>query len=294
MKKTIAVIGLGSIGMRHAKNLRDMGYHVWGVDPDVKKRLELGYDFASTRIEDVMSSDAFIIASPTYKHYEHIFICKGRPLFVEKPIAHTISDGLLLSRDVAQCMVGYNLRFHSCVKKAKEWLDAGKIGKPLWANFTLGQFSEKAPYLRDGVILNWSHELDLALYLLGPAYVAASSTRLTDGKDDMSDILLNHKSGCRTTVHLDYITDPEIRTFKIIGDNGSISVNLKKRFAHLDGEALIRDGFFGKDTWNNNYIEEMQAFLDRIDGKETIGCTGAEALDVLKICLEVRRQAGLI
>jgi hypothetical protein len=37
----------------------------------------------------------------------------------------------------------------------------------------------------------------------------------------------------------------------------------------------------------------MQAFLDRIDGKETIGCTGEEGLEVLKICLEVRKQAGL-
>ncbi len=38
---------------------------------------------------------------------------------------------------------------------------------------------------------------------------------------------------------------------------------------------------------------QAEAFIDRIDGKETIGCTGAEALKVLEICLEVRKQAGL-
>jgi hypothetical protein len=37
----------------------------------------------------------------------------------------------------------------------------------------------------------------------------------------------------------------------------------------------------------------MSAFLRRIDGEETLGCTGEEALKVLEICLEVRKRAGL-
>lgn len=289
MTKTIGVIGLGSIGMRHAKNLHSMGHHVWGCDPDMQKRLDLGFDYTASEIDHLLTADAIVIASPTHKHYEHIFACRDKPFFVEKPIAHTISDGLLLSRKVAECMVGYNLRFHGCVKKAKEWLDSGKIGEPLWANFTLAQHSIKPPYLRDGVILNWSHEIDLALYLLGPAEVVASSTRLTDGKDDLTDILLTHKSGRRSTVHLDYLTEPEVRGFIIGGDKGFIEVNLLNRLARVEPGEF----FQAKDTWNDNYIEEMQAWIDRIDGKETIGCTGSEGLEVLKICLEVRRQAGL-
>jgi predicted dehydrogenase len=135
--------------------------------------------------------------------------------------------------------------------------------------------------------------LDLALYLLGPAIVAGSSTCLTNGKDDISDILLTHDIGCRTTVHLDYVTRPELRFFTIIGDNGRISCDLVNRNGAVFGIERPIDSYQGFDTWNENYVEEMQAFLDRIDGKETIGCTGEEGLEVLKICLEVRKQAGL-
>jgi hypothetical protein len=37
----------------------------------------------------------------------------------------------------------------------------------------------------------------------------------------------------------------------------------------------------------------MKAFIDRMDGKETLGCSAEEGLEVLKVCLEVRKQAGL-
>ena len=75
-----------------------------------------------------------------------------------------------------------------------------------------------------------------------------------------------------------------------------MTIDLVGRVASIPrnyGEELPDLCICGTDTWNDNYIEEMQAFIDRIDGKETIGCTGEEALKVLEICLEVRKQAGL-
>lgn len=295
--KTIGVIGLGSIGIRHAKNLVAMGHKVVGFDPDV---LDAPFPVVwPIELHVLADIDAFVIASPTSEHANHLLAVglTHKPCLLEKPVADT-----MIPNTGTALMVGYNLRFHSCVKKAKEWLDAGMIGTPLWSNFTLGQFSQKPPYLRDGVILNWSHEIDLCTYLLGPAKVAASSTRLINPDDDvkdaiiaddMADILLTHESGCRSTVHLDYITEPEQRGFSIVGAGAAIYVNLVERFARIETVNGRIEDFRGVDTWNDNYIEEMQAFIDRIDGKETIGCSGEEGLEVLKICLEVRKQAGL-
>lgn len=312
MTKTIGVIGLGSIGARHSKNLRELGHHVIAYDPLMSGKL------GSWTLEQVLAdAEAIVIASPTPDHLDHLVmaVLAGKPCLIEKPIAswmgkppRNLANALhVAERDKIPLMVGYNLRFHSCVKKAKEWLDAGLIGNPLWANFTLGQYSEKPPYLRDGVILNWSHEIDLAIYLLGAAKVAASSTRVsrpgeansdvnvymvTTG-DDMTDILLTHESGCRSTVHLDYITNPEQRYFTITGDKGRIIVDVADRIVTLQIDNKVAESHRFQDTWNDNYIEEMQAFISRIDGKKTIGCTGKEGLEVLKICLEVRKQAGL-
>jgi len=286
--KTIGVIGLGSIGMRHAKNLVAMGHEVVGWDPN-EVPWEIGIHKARD-LKDALSCDAVVIASPTPLHANHIFDAGNKPIFLEKPVADIPLAGLPSN----VLMVGYNLRLHSCVKKAKEWLDAGLIGEPLWANFTVGQYNDKPAYLRDGVILNWSHEIDLALYLLGGGSVAGSSTRLSDGHDDMTDILLTHEKGCQTSVHLDYLTHPEERHFEIHSRYGSIKCNLFTRAAtYCDSDGFPKEQFAGDDSFDDNYVEEMQAFIDRIDGKETVGATGAEGLAVLDICLEVRKQAGL-
>ena len=296
MKKntTIGIIGLGSIGRRHATNLwKHMGFtEIIGHDIELKDKV--GWVCGDLDFLIKMSA-AFVVCSPTDTHWKHLSLLAptGKPIFMEKPIADNLYMGLGDAVSNVK-MVGYNLRFHSCVKKAKTWVDDKFIGKPLWANFTLGQFSEKPPYLRDGVILNWSHEIDLCLYLLGHARLRASSTRLTGGKDDIADILLEHDSGCHSTVHLDYVTSPEVRQFIIVGSEATIICDLLHRMAWLrDKNDVVLDQFQGQDDWNDNYIEEMQAFLDRINGKETLGCTANEAIDVLKICLNVRKNAGL-
>tara|TARA_R110000868_G_scaffold5117_3_gene31636 strand:- start:6362 stop:7231 length:870 start_codon:yes stop_codon:yes gene_type:complete len=288
MAKTIGVIGLGSIGMRHAKNLKALGHSVTGFDPQL-----IGDGFASiwpvSRLEEF---DGVVIASPTKEHLDHIeaTIEAKKPVFVEKPIASMmfpLAAEIITSHLV---MVGYNLRFHACVKEAKRWI-AGEA--PVWATFTCAQKNNKPAYLRDGVILNWSHEIDLALYLLGPAKVVGSSTRLTDGHDDITDILLEHNNGCRTTIHLDYVTAPEERHFTIQCKGVRLKADLVNNVLAEIPENGTIDIQNYPNTFDDNYLEEMQAFIDRIDGKETIGCTGEEALKVLEICLKVREQEGL-
>lgn len=311
MKKTVGVIGLGSIGFRHWQNLEEIGVHALGYDPSPKQRQKIpgarAFDDLARLVE---ASDALVIASPTSEHNNHIIFLRTRaekPVFVEKPIGHLPLLPISLDQVV---MVGYNLRFHPCVIQAKKWLEEGIIGTPLWANFTLAQYSSKLPYLRDGVILNWSHEIDLALYLMGDAEVASSATRVVEvthaqdyddpkwsWHDDMTDILLLHKNGCRSVVHLDYITKPEVRQTIIVGSTAAIIFDL------VGHQAWLRDGATGSiisslesasDTWDRTYVDEMLAFIDRIDGKEALGCTADEALKVLDICLEVRKRAGLV
>ncbi len=292
--KTVGVIGLGSIGAVHAKNLKSLGCDVIVHDPKLPETRDSEYVLGN--------SDALVISSPSNDHAFQILVAPaGKPLFVEKPIGVSGSDVIeieaVLRHKKNPIMVGFNLRFHSCVKKAKEWMDAGLIGKPLWANFTCAQFNDKPAYMRDGVILNWSHEIDLALYLLGSGSVSCSSTRLSNGRDDLTDILLTHKNGCRTHIHLDYLTKDELRGFTIVGTTGSININLLNGGVgclNRDSGGSIGDSLYTpNNSWNENYIDEMKAWLDCIDGKETIGATGEEGMETLRICLEVRKQAGL-
>lgn len=291
MTKKIGVIGLGSIGRRHVNNLLDIGgCQIFGYDPDTTLTGSIVQKWDGKYAKNL---DAVVIASPTDCHHDHILDCSGTPTFVEKPITDG-SVGLDTLATASTLMVGYNLRFHGCVVYAKAWLDGGFIGRPLWANFTLAQRSDKPPYLRSGVILNWSHEIDLALHLLGRGSLVGSSTRLSNGRDDLTDILFTHTSGCRSTIHLDYTTEPEVRQSIIVGKNGTIIMDLVSHNAWLrNKKGEITDHHQASSDWNDTYVEEMKAFLKRVDGINASGCTAEEGLAVLDICLEVRKQAGL-
>lgn len=277
----IGVLGYGSIGQRHAKNLETLGCKVATYDPALPGH-------ASGRDWLIDWADAMVISSPTSEHWSDIAHGNRRnmPMFVEKPIGHMACD--LSTANVK--MVGYNLRFHSCVKKAHRWLEKGRIGQPLWATFNCAQFNDKPQYLRDGVILNWSHEIDLALHLLGPANVVSC---VTTSSEDMADIILRSRNAadCQTTIHLDYVTKPERRGFTIGSSNGYIAVDLVKRQAFLRGPNGEDEVFNGQDSFDENYLDEMRAFLMRLDGQPTIGCTVQEGLDVLNICLKAKEMA---
>ena len=292
--KTIGLLGCGSIGKRHAENLVKLGCTVPTYDIAIQGNTP---EAAANRKAVIAMSDAIVIATPSDQHYRDIIDCGDKPVFIEKPVAFTQAEHKKLELrskipDGRGVMVGYNLRFNKAVIETKRLLNEGIIGDLLWSSITVSQQTTKPDYLRDGVTLNFaSHEIDMALYLMGPAKVAGA---VISPKDDYADIVLVHDNGCRSTVHADYNTHPEIRATTIVGTKGQITIDLVQRWACLvwaDGRKPEINQF--ADSWDENYFDEMQAFLARIDGQTTLGCTGREALMVLEICLKAKKMAGL-
>ena len=279
MAKTIGILGFGSIGKRHAASIQALGHQFKFHDPAIRgEKNGVTFDIGFSRDNVLDDCDAIIIATPTNQHYADLMdaLATKKPVFCEKPLAHV--PHMHFSRVM---MVGYNLRFHPCVIKAKEWLDARDIGGILWASFSCCQHNSK---YQDHVILNWSHEIDLATYLLGSAYVCCSAT----SGPSIAEITLRHDNGILSQIHLDYVTVPWIRQFIITGDSGQIIVDLKRRSAWLrsaDGEIL--EQMSDESSIDEDYLKEMQAFLDKIefgDSASFPGATGEEALAVLQLC----------
>lgn len=304
----IGLLGLGSIGFRHARNLRMLGHEVFGYDPkNTDTYLGNGtYKICRSAESAIEGRDAIVIATPTDQHYnDWACIPTGKPVFMEKPLcSYTDLDFFAAETEgvLNAIFLGYMLRFHPCVKAAKNWIDAGHIGKPLWANFICGQFNDKPDYLRDGVVLNWSHEIDLALYLLGPAKVVAASVETIHGEnfplaksggDIIADFVLEHDSGARSTIHLDYVTKTEIRESWIVGSEKNLGLDMLGR--RVSFGKMVQE--FGGD-WNADYVDEMQAFIHWAEGTDDTTppvqwATGEDGLRVLKICQQVRQKAGL-
>ena len=70
MKKCIVVHGLGSIGMRHARNLIRLGHDVVGYDPDMD-RVEM-LRATGGRLDWPQQIDGVVIATPTKIHKQSL------------------------------------------------------------------------------------------------------------------------------------------------------------------------------------------------------------------------------
>lgn len=300
----IGVVGYGSIGKRHVANLRDLGHKPVIYDPVYPSEMR----FERTIYE---TCDAVIIATPTNCHWGAIRACaeRGKHMLVEKPMANGDLQGLrdslaLATRNRAAVMMANNFRFHPCIQLAKEWLIKDGIGKPRWAQFTSGAMCVKPAYLSDGVLLiTGGHEVDFALHLLGPATVSSASVRYNPGADveDIADFVLMHDNGCMSSFHLDFVTDREIREFRIVGSEGDMYCNLLERSLHVSQPDSMLDGVFHKSdsyplgSYDDDYIAEIKAFIRRIEYDDCgwPGATGEDGIATLKILLDVRKMVGL-
>jgi predicted dehydrogenase len=284
----VGVVGYGSIGKRHADNFVGHGHTVLVYDPALRR--DVGRE---TQLYE--QCDAVVVATPSPYHEGALraAVERGKHVLIEKPISTAIGGlPLILSSALAQdlvVMMGNNLRFHPGVQQAKQWIGDGKIGLPLWANFICASKSTKPLIISDGVILNTgSHEVDVALHLLGPAKVLTATARRMDGTDDIADFVLLHDNGCRSSFHINFVTPDEVRGIWIGGTEDVIGIGTRNRSVSLGSKRNVMPGNFDSD-----YRAEAKAFVDRIEGKEVPGATGGDGLATLLILLEVRKMAGL-
>jgi predicted dehydrogenase len=292
----LLVIGGGSIGKRHAKNLLSLGVNnLVIVEPDQVRALEIQETLqvkVATSIEaacEQSTFDAAVICSPSRFHPEHALLCseKGMHLFIEKPAAPS-KEGLVALGAVAKnkkiiTMVGSNWKFHPMFQKMKTLIDDGVVGKILSARCQFGQYlPDWHPWedyrrgysanqkLGGGILLD-SHEFDYLTWFLGPVSTLISlSGKVSSLEIDVEDIaetIVRFESGAIGEIHVDYIQRFYQREFEFFGETGSISWNAKDKKVILElvgkdaQEFLLPDDYYTNDM----YVEEMKHFLHCVE-----------------------------
>lgn len=291
----IGIVGLGSIGKRHAINATKLGHDVHVYDPAVKGDFRFRYE------RDLYDwCDAAVIATPSQFHESGLRACveRGKHALVEKPISVAIGTLPELFRIAANkklvVMIGNNLRFNPVVIRAKQWLGDGKIGHPIWANFICAAQTDKPGYLTDGVVLNTgAHEVDMAMHLFGPATLKCATARWSNNSDEIANFTLLHESGVYSSFHLDHLTPDRIREFWVGCSVGNFYADLDYRAIRRYDELDNPDWQVWENSYDTDYMDEMRAFIDRIEGKDVPGATGADGLATLQVLLDVRKMAGL-
>jgi predicted dehydrogenase len=300
----VLMVGLGGIGQRHARNLRTMrgagieliAYRQRGLSAVVTPQLSLD---RSKTIEDEFGIRRFdslplalaekpeiaFICNPSSLHVDVALQCSeaGCDLFIEKPLANSLKnvDRLadLVDAKKQIVMIGFQLRFHPCVRRLSDVLNQGLIGRPLAVRATIGEFM---PYwhryedyrqmyaaradLGGGVILSQIHELDYLISLFGtPKRVFALGghwSSLEIDVEDTASIMLECETGGRTLpihLQLDYLQYPPARNCEVVGEEGKVSID----FVANEIMLFVDRKAEGKREKVENF-ERNQLFLDEL------------------------------
>lgn len=323
LKMRFLVTGCGSIGRRHIKNLLAVdNVEVISHDkyPDSRNKVKELFGIKThENYDDALADkpDAVIVATPTKEHIKPALEAAkaGCHLFIEKPVSHEL-EGLheLLSTVKNKkliTLVGCNMRFHPGLKKVKELINAGIIGKILSANIESGSYMPEwrpetdyrkiyssRKEMGGGVILDAIHEIDYARWMLGDVAVvscmADKQSSLEIDVEDVADMLLRFTSGVIAHVHLDYVQRAYSRNCKFVGEDGIISWDINdKQVGLYSGNNKQWSWFRPPEEFelNDMYIGEIIHFINCIKGIEKSALDLFGGVEVLKIALAAKQSA---
>jgi predicted dehydrogenase len=317
------VVGGGSIGSRHLRNLKDLGIEQLGlVEPDPSRCQAAAAQggvriFAGLADGFAWSPDFVVVATPTALHSEQTLetVRRGLAVFVEKPLSHT-ATGLsqiaeLVERKKIISLVGCNMRFHPGPAKVKQLLDEQRLGKILFARIHVGSYLPDwrpgTDYRRNyaareatggGCILDCIHEIDLARWYLGEVQsvfcCAGHLSALEIETEDVAVMVCRHEQGALSEIHLDYVQRTYERGCQIVGERGSVFWDfVGKSVRWYDAATASWTTFPQPEPWelNQMYVDEMKHFLQCLREKRPTILPIPEAAGLMRVVFAAKESA---
>ena len=318
---TFLVIGCGSIGQRHLRNLLALGIDVVVCDPDRIRREEVSKAYGVTvlaELEVALSHhpEAVFICSPTSTHVQlgMDISRRGHHLFIEKPLSHS-SEGLdELEREVYAhklvAMVGCNMLFLGSLMRVKKLVEEGAIGRVLSARVQMGFYLPRwRPHMDyrtsysanrsqgGGVLLDVIHEIGIVRWLLGEVKeVVCFSDKLSSleiDTEDVAQLLLRMASGALVQVHFDYLQKTYRRSLELIGEEGNLVWDFGARTVELytgsaDQWQVFRESI-SMDP-NQMFVDEVAHFVKCLEGGEEPRKSLSSARRDLEVILAAKRS----
>jgi len=283
----IIIFGLGSIGKRQAKLLKDnFSCQLYafrsGLNPGKEKLAGITQVYTWKQVSEI-EADAAFITNPTFLHIDTALNCArlNLKLFIEKPLGSSLDNlGSLLrlvqDRNLVS-YVAYNLRFHPVIQWLKKYLKQRKVNHvsiscasflPAWrpGRSHLATYSARKQY-GGGVILDVSHEFDYIAHLFGQIQsvqgTAIRASKVTIDAEDCLDAIIRTPLAL-VNLHLDCLSLKPERTIKIDLENGYILADLNNsRVEGIDGGRRFNKSFLTGTA--DTYLLQLKYFFKNIN-----------------------------
>ncbi|MDP2859013.1 MAG: Gfo/Idh/MocA family oxidoreductase [Bacillota bacterium] len=327
MIKRLLVVGLGSIGRRHARVARTVlpGLEIVALRHRVSGAPsceEVDRSVSSIAEAIACKPQAAIVANPASYHVEVALPLAnaGVHLLVEKPISDHAEgvSGLIdiCAQKSVTLMIGYNMRFLSSLRRFRELIADRPVGRVLSVRAEVGQYLPSwrpgSDYrssvsarsaLGGGVLLELSHEIDYLRWLFGDVeWVSARLFRQSSLEIDVEDtayLTLGFACGADPqaitgSLNLDFVRHDSTRSCTVICEEGTL---------RWDAVAARVESFErGATEWrvhssevahrDDSYGAEWEHFLACIESGAPPTVSGADGLATLRV-VEAAKEVSM-
>jgi len=310
----VGLIGAGGVAKNHiAAWLKQSGARVVAVaDADPERAAEaasaLGIERWTADYVELLNWDDVKAVDICTTEATHGRIASdaadaGKHVLVEKPIATTLedSDKIIAAAHGAgvQLMVAQTYRFYDHTVSAKEVIDSGEIGDPVYVRFSAGggfwrqdwTGNRISPVDTGGnVVTNGVHATYLCNWWLGarPISVYGQAHNITSSHLEMNDyfmITVKYDNGAIAVLDASRANTPrssQWSSITILGTEGEISTAGQRDSQWVHSEEGLRTFSF---SIQNGFDREIAAFVTCIQDGTAPPVTGEQGRLALKMCL---------
>lgn len=320
LNNRVVVVGLGSIGRRHARLLAQRGdlQVEWcesSREAVERAHRELGPPSGIHYSYDAMLATRpamVVIATPHSAHAAQAIAALNAGIHVlcEKPLSDSLADARAMveaaSRSVAVLTVGFQLHFHPALLRVKAIIESGELGSLHQLHCLVGTYvtlvnsqSRYQSRMEGALFLDYAHQPDIFVWLTGQKprgiYVAGGQggSLPLQANPNFAAIVCDYAGPMISTIHLNYLQMPDRHEYEIIGDRGWLALDMfKGELRHgRQSDASVRVESSSTDR-DSLYAREHQEFVAAAAGERKPESPAHEAIISMEIIEAARASLG--
>lgn len=317
------IIGFGKMGRIRMRAIEQVGGGRITKVYDVQEPTELPDGVSFCRNEDQILNDpavdAVFICTPNYRIPDLCVAAlkAGKHVFSEKPPGFSARDveRVIDAEKSSGCklMYGFNHRHHESIKRMKQIVDAGEMGRILWMRGRYGKevnerffegWRAKKELAGGGILLDQGiHMLDLFLHLGGgfdevSAFVSNLFWKIDGIEDNVFAIYRNNENGLCASLHSTMTQWRYLFSLEVFLGGGALILNglktssgaygdevltIKRNKTHLhDGRHELEEEhtYHVDESWNS----EVAHFVDCVNNDSPVRYgSSADALRLMRL-----------
>ena len=332
----ILIVGLGSIGQRHLRVLKKLfknSVKIFTLN-STKNKLIIYDNFKTKKVNSLIKFykiEAIDINQVENYKIDVAFICnppslhidiaiklakKNCNLFIEKPLAietHQKKIKILnkiIKKRKLLVKVGYQLRYHPGIKIIRNIQNKKILGKVLGGYFHYGEFTGSTKKyekftnsiyvkkkLGGGVLLSFSHHLDLAIFLFGNLKFHYSFVKNTKNfninTEDYCNFILKDKLNNSFFFNLNFLETPQNNFIILNYELGCIKFNFSNNNLEIKKFDKEKSKIYNFSNFKRNNMFEKQTveFLNSVKNREINQKNLNENLKLLRLIDIIKKRS---